>query len=377
MSSDGLAFLSALVSRSFASSTGRSAFATARSSEAISRSTGSRSLRLQLLVLLGGRGVGRPVDADHVADGAVDALLVLHLDLDLVGDLAFAAACLLPGLDNSARERAAGLLDLVGALRVALQLFLEVQHLGRDAGLRCERRRIGEHLVGLLAPGLPVGLFELAARLFFGLVAVVLGELPIVVSLVEIALAEGLSLLGLGVLAREVDELRLAGRVLARGLLALELALAVLELLDFWGRQRGELVLDALLVLLRELELHLEEGFLLLLPGHARDEFGVAGPDRRKDEQAAGYEPPDRVRALLVPVKSRHRSSILVRATSLDVDHALPLHDVFHVEPEAHEHLEDRAEHDHEKLRRDLVADHPELLQDLALLDASLPVDHR
>jgi len=69
-----------------------------------------------------------------------------------------------------------------------------------------------------------------------------------------------------------------------------------------------------LLVLLRELVLYLEESFLLLLPGDARDEFGVAGPDRREDEEAAGYEPPDRVRALLVPFESRHRSSIFSRS---------------------------------------------------------------
>src|SRR5262252_7287906 len=59
-----------------------------------------------------------------------------------------------------------------------------------------------------------------------------------------------------------------------------------------------------------------------------------------------------------------------------NVDHALPFHDVLHVEPEAEEHLHAGAEHDHEELGGDLIADHAELLQSLALLDARLPERH-
>ena len=88
----------------------------------------------------------------------------------------------------------------------------------------------------------------------------------------------------------------LSGCVLAAGLVLLDLRLD----------DGLVLVLGALLVLARQLELHVEEFLLLLLPRNACDELGVASPCGREREEPAGNEPGERVGPLLVPLESRH-----------------------------------------------------------------------
>jgi len=70
----------------------------------------------------------------------------------------------------------------------------------------------------------------------------------------------------------------LAPAYLPASLLVVELFLARLQLVDVGLLGGGELVLDALEVLLGQLVFHFEEGFLLLLPRNPGDELGVAGP---------------------------------------------------------------------------------------------------
>ncbi len=182
------------------------------------------------------------------------------------------------------------LVRLVGRLRGLGRIDVD----GVSALLPLGRPRRGEHLV------------EDLAHLHGGGVALVLGDVAVVVRLVEIAPAEGLGALGLGEAPVEIVEL--GARV---GVGAVLHALRELFLARELVLQRRDdplvpLVLGAIERLLRLLELHVEEGLLVLLPRDPGHELRIDSPPRRRCEEATDGHPHEGIRPLLVSNESRH-----------------------------------------------------------------------
>ena len=162
----------------------------------------ARSLACELLVFLAGRRIAGAVDAVHVADRFVDLALVLDFDANLGDDFALLRRAPSatprepwPEAEPSAFSTCSARFELRAISSFKWSMSAVTPCSGRSGG--------GSASISsdFCRPFSAIGRLEGLARVFFRLVALVFGELAVVVGFVEIALTERLALLGVVELA--------------------------------------------------------------------------------------------------------------------------------------------------------------------------------